>query len=313
MAIKPKIILRANQSATIGIGHVMRLKALGQLLVEQGYDVHEVIKDVSIAGSWDMMADLKKMLALISDMKPQWVAIDGVDFNQDYELALKETNVKVLRIVDKPIEHFCADIVLDQNYGAQYYTYDKESHTKVLAGLQHVILRREFRNFPQHEKSIKLDKPLTMLVSLGGSLIFTTKVNEIIDDAMLYSSDVQVMRSKTAIGDGQFCELMAQADIAIVSGGSTMWELMWMQVPFMAVSLNRMQADYLRDLDEQQLCVYLGSHEDLTAAHIKAAVKKFVDDVDLRNQMTRQYWGLFDRHNICKALLEEMKGKVVCI
>jgi len=76
-----------------------------------------------------------------------------------------------------------------------------------------------------------------------------------------------------------------KSDLAIVAGGSTMWELMSMQVPFLALSLTEAQRDYLRFLEQEGLCDDLGWHEQVTPEKILTSLLSLLQNVARRRQM----------------------------
>ena len=69
---------------------------------------------------------------------------------------------------------------------------------------------------------------------------------------------------------------MFKSDLAIVSGGSTMWELLHMRVPFLSIPLNKAQQGYLEFLEKENLCDNLGWHEQLTPERTALTLQNLV-------------------------------------
>lgn len=330
MGQKQKICLRADASASMGVGHVMRMMALGQMLVDQGYEVHFatnvhldnlkerlgqqgfVIHDCSPKGSWDIKEDIRHMLNVLSKIQSKWVVIDGNHFTADYERTLKDQGFRIVRIVDVPKGHYCADIVHNQNYGAQAMAFDKDPDTKLLAGLKHVLLRREFRKLPRPVKAQADVFPLKVLVSLGGSALLRENLSNCLNQALNTLPEITLVQSNDQFGAEEFYCSMLTVDMAIVSGGTTMWELMALQVPFMAISFNEAQKDYLDMLERDGLCVHLGFEKDLSVDKVRTMVKVFAHDNAKRERMAKKYATLIDVNTIGKGLLEELERDVVC-
>jgi spore coat polysaccharide biosynthesis predicted glycosyltransferase SpsG len=63
-------------------------------------------------------------------------------------------------------------------------------------------------------------------------------------------------------------ELMAWADLAIAAGGSTNWELAFMGLPTVVITLADNQREVAQKLDEMGIVVNLGWHEDQTETAI---------------------------------------------
>ncbi len=329
---KGKVLIRADASWVIGAGHVMRTLALGQLLSEAGYEVHfaTIPHDPTILDLlnqegfnvhcfrqdtvWSASSDLGSFLSLASQVQPAWVVLDGYHLDHDYERAVKRSGCKLLRIDDLPAGHYYADVVLNQNYGAETFKYEREPYTQVLAGLRYALLRREFRKVVSFDRPIRTSRPLQLLVSLGGSSEKTDVLNFTIAQGLsgLSVKDVSVTFLVGALGRNM-AEEMSKADMAIVSGGSTMWELIYMNVPFMAVALNEMQRDYLQMLSAHGICVDLGRHEYLTIAGVRQSALDFIQDHEGRMRMSNQFKPLMDRRNIGRDLLGIMDGRTAWV
>ena len=64
-----------------------------------------------------------------------------------------------------------------------------------------------------------------------------------------------------------------------------MWELMSMQVPFLALSLTEAQRDYLQFLEQEGLCDDLGWHEQVTPEKILASLLSLLQNAPRRRKM----------------------------
>ena len=325
-----RILLRADASPQIGAGHVMRSLALGQLLMDEGHEVHfgtipdhpaivDLLKQQGFKvhcmqqpDRLDAASDLYAFLGLAKGIQPSWVVLDGYHFDNDYERQVKRSGYKLLRIDDIPSGHYYADVVLNQNYGAETFVYEKEPYTQVLAGLRHVLLRREFRKIGLADKKINQGGPWHIMVSLGGSSTKTDELNFKIVQGLssLCGEDHSITLLAGKMGDGiknftdnNMAEEMSKADLAIVSGGSTMWELVYMRVPFLAVSLNDRQREYIRTISLQGLCVELGRHEDLTPDLVDQRVRDLMGNLQKRGKMIEKYRSVMDKNHMGRDLL----------
>lgn len=343
---RKKILIRVDASTQVGAGHLMRMLALGQILSETGYEVHfatipynHSILDFYLKNEefklhylkedicWNALKDIDEFLDIASRIQPSWVVIDGCHFDADYEHKIKTSGYMLLRIDDIPSHQYHADIILNQNFGADAMIYSAESNTKILAGLKYVLLRREFREVRPFEKKCGSSGPIHILVSLGGGTEKADALNSKIAQGLscIPKKDVSVtllvgkMSGKSSyfekmgkngcrpIEIKENCPSMAaemlKADIAIVSVGSTMWELIYMNVPFLAVAVTEAQRNYLRLLSEHNLCVDLGWHEDLTSDLVSQLTLGFIQNSKLRFRMADKYKYVMDRSNIGKDLL----------
>jgi len=325
LQIDRKVLIRADASSKIGIGHVMRMLALGQLLLDDGYKVcfatipdhNEILDrlrnegftvyclnqdDINCASS-----DLTQLLNLAEKVQPTWIIIDGYHFDWAYEKRIKDEGYKLLRVDDIPKGHYYADVVLNQNYGSEDFKYNTEKYTKVLAGLKYVLLRREFRKSSQQFKIVRKRNSLHVLVSLGGSAKVNSAINNVISEGLSGLSDLLTMSILAEASNRNMAEEMLKADLAIVSVGSTMWELMHMHVPFLAVSLTPMQDDYLTYIALEGLCIKLGWHEDLNCKLVQEKTLSFIKDNDSREKMIEKYEALIGFNDIGEHLLATLR------
>jgi spore coat polysaccharide biosynthesis predicted glycosyltransferase SpsG len=90
---------------------------------------------------------------------------------------------------------------------------------------------------------------------------------------------------------------MTNTDIALVSGGSSMWELMSIGVPFLAIALNSIQESYLKMMCEKGLCSYLGHYLHLDPLILKKSILQFRDNVSLQSEYRQSYAKLINNEN----------------
>lgn len=343
-------MIRVDASAQIGAGHLMRMLALGQLLSEVGHDVHfvTILYNRSIIDyyfnnaefklhylktncPWDSVEDVNGLLSIASQIHPSWIVIDGYNFDSDYECQIKKNGYKLLRIDDIPSNrHYYADIILNQNFCADATAYLTGPDTKILAGLNYVLLRREFRKIDQSNRIKQKDGTLNVLVSLGGGTEKADALNSVIAEGVSLLHDENIFTTilvgklseygrhldneakakgwsvEVKEHSGDMATEILNADLAIVSGGSTMWELIYMKVPFLAVSLNELQREYLCLLSENSLCVDVGWHEDLTAQQISRILLSYIQNKNCRIKMLDKFECIMDRNNIGIELLENL-------
>ncbi len=340
-------LIRVDASAHIGAGHLMRMLSLGQLLVEAGHDVHVatiphnpstieyILKSAGFSlhyldkeTPWNSRHDSGSLLGIASEVRPSWIIIDGYHFDEDYEYQIKAAGYKLLRIDDIPAPRtYYADLILNQNFGADASAYATGPNARILAGLPYVLLRREFREIQHSHKKAFASDPLHILVSLGGGTAMADALNARIAEGISALHDRKITAT-LFVGKLSDCARdlerevkkkgwpievkehssnmaaeMLKADLAIASGGSTMWELMYMKVPFLAVALNEPQREYVQMLSDQTLCGYLGWHEDLAADHVAKAIHDIIRNNTLRQRMLDNYEQVMDRHRIGTELL----------
>lgn len=334
------VLIRVDASPRIGAGHLMRMIALAQLLRDDGRDVHlatatepdalpaasaeltihRVPPDVRI-GSSD---DARDLVALARRLGTEWIVLDGYAFETDYQRIVRGAGAKLMSVDDSAACHFVSDVVLNQNYGAEATRYSTELYTEKYLGPRYLMLRREFRVAAPRARTA--EPPGSMLVTLGGGAAAAVEalaglapvLSEVGAPAMRFRLVAGML---AAVPDhvaalarsrpGRFEVVgrvesmsaeMDRADVAICSGGTTMWELMRMRLPFMAVSLNAPQEAVLSVLERDGLCVDLGPYHALRATDARR-IEAFLADPGSRAGMVRRGAAVVDPERSSEAIL----------
>ncbi|MCS6927669.1 MAG: UDP-2,4-diacetamido-2,4,6-trideoxy-beta-L-altropyranose hydrolase, partial [Candidatus Binatia bacterium] len=234
---------------------------------------------------------------LARHLRASWVVVDGYHFCLDYRRRLKEAGLQLLLIDDHGSPpHGYADVIVNQNPYAHEGLYrDYSSHTRLLLGARYALLRREFalwQGWPRHIPTVARK----VLVTLGGSdpdnvtktilqALQRVAISKLEAIAVVGSNNPHE-RSLRAALQGAPCPirlrhhvtdmpaLMAWADMAISAAGCTSWELAFMGVPALVVTLATNQepiADWLRTTG---LAWVLGRPQQWSADDVARAVTR---------------------------------------
>jgi UDP-2,4-diacetamido-2,4,6-trideoxy-beta-L-altropyranose hydrolase len=340
--IHQPLIIRADASAQIGTGHVMRCLALAQAWQDAGGRVvflmamespplearlrsegMEVVHLPVQPGSTD---DAIQTAALARQVGAGWVVVDGYHFDAGYQRAIKDQGLHLLLVDDiGHAEHYYADLVLNQNIHADEGLYkNREPYTRLLLGTRYVLLRREFLKW----RGRKLDIPdvaRKVLVTMGGSDPdnVTLKVIQALQQADVDGLEAIVVVGgsnpyyeglESAVQDSRFPirlesdvtnmpELMAWADVAVSAGGSTSWELAFTGVPTLVVILASNQRPIAECLDAVGVAVNLGRFEDVSSAKIAQVVMELLTAPTRRAQMSQHGRQLVDGEGTARVLM----------
>ena len=203
-----------------------------------------------------------------------WIVADSYAFDASYQHWLKQEGSPRSLVLDDygHASHYCSDLVLNQNISANADWYaSRDQYTQLLLGARYALLRREFVAWDlwKREQSPACSR---ILVTMGGA--DAAGITERVLDALeqLETPDLQI---KVLVGPANpyrdalslrireshlvaqlidlpasMPEIMAWADIAISAAGSTLWELLFMQVPTIAIGIAENQLPAARYLDE---------------------------------------------------------------
>lgn len=176
----PRLVLRADGNPRIGLGHVMRLLALADILRDQ-FECVFVIQEPDAV----LLSQLRESCSEVVEMPPQpaggepaWLAqhmlrpsdtlvLDGYGFEFSYQEAVRPYVAKLVCLDDLHAFPFAADLVLNPAGGISEADYDlRQPGARLMSGPAYAPLRVAFRSDPA---SHRVASPSSVLVCLGGA------------------------------------------------------------------------------------------------------------------------------------------------
>lgn len=185
------IVIRADASARIGAGHLMRTLALADTLQAAGAActfvsaacpaaLQERVRAhghaVRMLGDehlcTDEAADAAATLQFVGTMQPDWLIVDHYQLSAKWEFALRPSTVRLMAIDDLASRPHHADLLLDQNPGRSRNDYAVlvPRDCTVLTGSRYALLRPEFAKVRARSLTERAGRPgRHVLVTLGGA------------------------------------------------------------------------------------------------------------------------------------------------
>jgi len=331
------LVIRADASARIGAGHMMRCFALAQTWQLEGGQVvflshcesdalRQRITDagmefVPVAYPYPDPRDLQTTLDILrtrsagarENLKPEtgnpmWLVLDGYHFDAIYQQAIRTAGYRLLMVDDMAhLPAYHADILLNQNLGAEKLKYNCDSDTTLLLGSRYALLRQEFLAWRGWQRGIP-DVARKVLVTMGGGDPdnVTLKVIHALDQVRVDGLETVVVvgvsnsnfqELESAVHDlkvpvrlvqnvDNMPELMAWADVAVTAGGSTCWELAFMGLPSVVLILAENQHSIAEILDADGFAVNLGRHTLLESGDIAYQLRSVIMSSEKRGSMS---------------------------
>lgn len=272
---------------------------------------------------------------LAARQRAWFVVVDGYQFDSQYQMRLKKAGLRLLFIDDYGHAGFyMADLVLNQNVYAQEGLYKNRSlETRLLLGPAFVLLRREF--WPWRGRFRK--NPNTarkILITLGGSdmenvtLLILSSLQNLTSDGIevvavvgagnVHSASLEASsksandKIKLVRNISNMPELMAWADMAIISGGTTTYETAFMGLPSLIVVIAANQIQVAEKLAEIGAARNLGWHHDLASRHIQKIVEDLRANCDARDAMSKIGRRLVDGQGTVRVITE-MIGRCITV
>jgi len=181
-ASTPRLVLRADGNSHIGLGHVMRLLALAELLRADFAAITFLIQAPDAALATLLQATGAELFALLSGpvadepasvlaklLRPTDVLVlDGYGFDFAYQLAVRPLVAHLICLDDLHAFPFAADLVLNPAGGVTPADYDlRQPAARLLAGPGYAPLRTAFR--PQAGPPGSAASSSQVMLCLGGA------------------------------------------------------------------------------------------------------------------------------------------------
>ena len=184
-----KLIIRADATTAMGIGHIMRCIALAQAWQQASGEVtflshceNEVLRQrilwqgfglISVDHPGSGIEDLKQTISLLQNSRRDgdnlWLVLDGYDFGPTYQESIRKAGKRLMVIDDyNHLPHYHADVLVNQNLNANQLLYSCEPYTRLLLGPRYVLLRPEFMEWRNWRRETP-EVARRVLVTLGGS------------------------------------------------------------------------------------------------------------------------------------------------
>lgn len=314
------ILVRADASSHIGLGHVARCLALAAVLRERGAAVSFACRALPgfdpalITARGFPLIDLPAEgddLAALGGRWFDWLVIDHYGIERAWERAARAIARRIAVIDDLANRAHHADLLLDQNLTATAAAYHPllNPECERLLGPRYALLRQEFSAPAQ-------PRPATVrhvLVSFGGFDVAGMALKTL--EALAPFPDLPVT---LLAGHGhphrerlQACArqrpawrvldyspnigaLMREADLFIGAGGGTTWERAALGVPSLCVAVADNQVKNAEALAREGAHLYLGEAAGVSARALSAAIALLMNNAPLRHSLAERARRLVD-------------------
>lgn len=331
------LFIRADADTVIGTGHVMRTLALAQAwghrdqvtfvcsslpnwlsnrISVEGFSIYE------IPAPHPSPADLSDTLDCLSGAADPWVVVDGYCFDLDYQQALAKVSRVLLMDDGVFTDEHVADLLVNQNMGAEILSYTKCDQTGYLLGADYALLRDEFLCLPKPSVPSSRSDAFQILATLGGSdpgnhSLKVIRALSLLDDHNVQaklvvggsnpdwsslSDAARDVKSVRLVRDAVMPREMSEADLAITAGGSTCWELAYMGVPSMVLVVAENQVGIAGALQRSGAALSLGWADDVSAEGIAESVRDLLATPRKREGMAMAGQASIDGSGRCRVV-----------
>ncbi|MBU1638211.1 UDP-2,4-diacetamido-2,4,6-trideoxy-beta-L-altropyranose hydrolase [bacterium] len=318
------LICRADANMNIGTGHVMRCMALADAWAKCGGEAvllgecdsalrNRAAKSFSsvqiLFNSTDSDAEKQAIRDICRSrtLTAVWIVLDGYRFDSDYQRAVSELGYPVLVIDDYAhLDYYAADVILNQNAGAEHFNYQTKNSARLLLGTEYVLMRGDLLQKRKTEKEQTEGEHI--LITMGGvdAPNLTQRVLEALAQMKRDKTSIRVLmgsanphicsvkdyaesalpEAEIVIQSDSMAEQYYWATAAISAAGTTSWELCYFGVPSMLIQIADNQQALAEHLGKTGAVINLGWHERLSAGRLAQLVEAFLMEKEKHSKMS---------------------------
>ena len=263
------ILIRADSSSALGLGHIMRCLVLATQFPDDiitfacqnlsGNIIDKIPHPVHLLRS----NDPQELIKIITAHSIDKVIFDHYAIDAVFEKQIKAAaNITIMSLDDTYAHHHC-DILLNHNIYADATRYEGlvPPQCEVQCGSNFTLIRDEFKS----EKIMVKEKIYDIFISMGGAdtanitsdilrciplsksvCITTTSANANL--TQLLASTLDNDKIEIHVNSDEIAKLLHQSHLAIVTPSVMVHEVLFMEIPFIAIQTAPNQsemADYL--------------------------------------------------------------------
>ena len=266
------ILIRADSSSIIGLGHIMRDLVLAQQYPHAtitfacqnlaGNIMNSIPYDVHILHS----NSPEELIEIIKEKNINRVIFDHYGIDDLFEKQVKEaTQVTIVSLDDTYARH-CCDILINPNIYAKEECYKDlvPAYTMLCCGKEFLLIRDEFND----EKKIPREKIYDIFIAMGGadSSNTTLEILKILDASLsicvvtatanthvseLLSFTLDNENTLIHVNSSEVAKLLHESSLAIITPSSITHETLFMDIPFIAIQSADNQSEFVHYLEDE--------------------------------------------------------------
>jgi UDP-2,4-diacetamido-2,4,6-trideoxy-beta-L-altropyranose hydrolase len=270
------LLIRADSSSQIGLGHIMRDLVLAQHYPDDtilfacrdlpGNIIDSITYNVHVLAS----NEPEELIDLIQTRFISLLIIDHYDIDATMEKQIKEqTGVSIMCLDDTYEKHHC-DILLNHNISAEKSRYEGlvPPECEIRCGAEYTLIRDEFKT----EKQIEREKQYDIFISMGGTdptnatldilktlsdiyriCVITTSGNPHLGELETFAREKKNIT--LLVNSKSIAKLLHESRLALITPSVMVHEVLFMQIPFIAIKTADNQNDMFEYLQKEKYIV----------------------------------------------------------
>ena len=304
------IVFRCDANPHLGLGHLMRCRSLARALGEAGLacsmvgpsEIYRTDQDGSLFQHWLPVSgwegarpDAAAFVAIANRLGARIAVMDDYRIDLDYQAILDKASIRWLQFEARGELPLLADLVLNANpaVSPDAYTGLLKPGTRLLLGPRYAILRPEFSGLAP--RTVKPEVENVLLTFGGGDDrgSFVQVLEAVLPIASLQTRFTLISGghnpandeisqwierhasgcARLVIGPPNMVELMLDADLAIMAGGTTTYEAACCGLPMVLISIADNQVKQAQAWEREGIARYAGPRETCSDETLRDAFR----------------------------------------
>lgn len=345
------IVFRCNASPAVGLGHLVRCRALAQELKRQGESCvivgppksyataqdEDFIEDWIEVGEWmSAEQDATRFAEIVRNQFACFAVLDDYRVDADYQKLLSASGLHWLQFDGTAKKPLWADLIVNPSPAKRVAEYRNVVHnpaSQLLLGPAYAVLRA---GFPPVDSLRPAGRPIEkILVAFGGgddrggiefalsSLIGNAPVDwrYVVISGGHNPRNPELTGWVEAHGQGRVsllinpdnvAEIMADCDLAVMAGGTSIYEASSCLLPMVLIAIADNQIQQAKAWAVAGAALFLGSLHEVDASQLSFAVSKLAAADALRHDLAVKAADLVDGKGAQRlaSKIIELSGKL---
>jgi UDP-2,4-diacetamido-2,4,6-trideoxy-beta-L-altropyranose hydrolase len=307
------------------MGHLIRCLALAKML-EGHFNISFLLSNLEQQIDYLVISEGFKCNFLDSNLKNEKkllgeadvIVLDGYDFKPGYQQEIKAQGKKLVCIDDIHSFHFYADVIINVSDSVSEKNYSAEPYTRYFLGSSYVLLRepflissrkpiRKIRSVDQvflsmggadsGNISLKVLQAIRKITSIkkihvviGAVNVHEQRLQRYVNES-LFSAEVIMHKN---INASELDLVISNCQLAICPASGTCMESAAVGIGIISGFTADNQLSILNGLADKRCVLNMGDFKKLSAAEIKNSVERYIENIDLLNEMIKNQKKLID-------------------
>jgi UDP-2,4-diacetamido-2,4,6-trideoxy-beta-L-altropyranose hydrolase len=245
------ILIRADGSTTLGMGHLYRCLAMIQML-DSKYDITFVCREITGDFEYILTKNNYKLIQISNELEfldlcdeKKIVVIDGHHFPSELYQKVREKGSQIVCIDDLHDKNYHSDVIINQAPGITSTDYSTDPFNYFALGPNYALLREPFLKAANNKRKITSIKSCFICFGGGDQLDLTLRtlkiaiqfpafktINVVTGSAYKHSESLKAFAGNEsriklfhAIDENQMAEIISASDLAIVPCSTILLEI----------------------------------------------------------------------------------------